>query len=323
VRLALRRTTLLAVAVLVAGATAGARDAAACVYPAPYPGDNAAKQSIAAWMAGAARDAGLPGELPVMAALVDSGLVNLNYGDADNVGYFQMRMSIWNSGDYAGFPTHPTLQLQWFIDQAQAVRQRAIAAGNTSFGADPLTWGSWVADVQRPAEQYRGRYQLKLDEARGLIASGCAAPDPSAPNPAPANPGPQPSQGPDAQLIPDSVLPRLAVQAKRYQDAGRFGALAVTAGCSNERCFIRAATSIAVPNRGVFRASAAPLQLASGERRTFRLQLTARVRTLVVKSLRKHACPLAAIRVIAANAGGYRNSVSRTVLLAPRARACE
>ena len=40
--------------------------------------------------------AGLPPELPVMAALVESGVRNLNYGDADSVGFFQMRPSIWN-----------------------------------------------------------------------------------------------------------------------------------------------------------------------------------------------------------------------------------
>src|SRR3712207_7734451 len=37
-------------------------------------------------------------QLPVMAALVESGVRNLNYGDADSVGFFQMRMSIWNQG---------------------------------------------------------------------------------------------------------------------------------------------------------------------------------------------------------------------------------
>jgi hypothetical protein len=322
VRPARRRTLPLLIATFLA---LGAGDAsAACVYPSAYPGDNAARQTIAAWMAGGAHDAGLPGELPVMAALVDSDVRNLNFGDSDAVGYFQMRTSIWNSGDYAGFPDHPTLQLQWFIDQAQAVRQRAIAAGDANYGQDPLTWGNWVADVQRPATQYRGRYQLRLDDARALIASGCAAPDPAAPSePTPSDPGsPPPRQQPDAQLIPDSVLPRLDVHAKRYQDAAKSGALAVSAVCANERCLTRAAASIAVPNHGVFRIKVDPVQLASGERRSLRLELTSRVRKLVTKSLRKRACPLAAIRVIAANAGGYRNSVSRTVLLAPRARAC-
>jgi hypothetical protein len=324
VRLAPRRTTAILLALVIAvGALGAAADAsAACVYPSAYPGDNAAKATIAAWMAGGASDAGLPGELPVMAALVDSGLVNLNYGDADNVGYFQMRMSIWNSGDYSGFPDHPTLQLQWFIDQAQKVRQQAIAAGSTHFGEDPSTWGEWVADVQRPAAQYRGRYQLRLNDARSLIASGCAAPDPDSPQPAPSDPSSPPAQEPDMQLIPDSFLPRLVVQARRYQDAAKSGALSVNAACANERCLVRSAASIAVPGRGVFRVSVAPLQIGAGQAKTFRLELTTRVRKLVAKSLRKRACPLAAVRVIGANAGGYRNSVSRTVVLARSARVC-
>lgn len=126
-------------------------------------------------MATGARVAGLPGELPVMASLVDAGLRNLNVGDADAKGYFAMRVGIWDNGPYAGFPDHPALQLQWFIDQATAIKRQRIAQGQADFGTDPNTWGEWIADVQRPAEQFRGRYQLKLDEARELIADGCAA----------------------------------------------------------------------------------------------------------------------------------------------------
>ncbi len=44
-----------------------------------------------------------------------------------------------------------------------------IAQGDKDFGKDPRTWGEWIADVERPAEQYRGRYQLRLEEARKLL----------------------------------------------------------------------------------------------------------------------------------------------------------
>jgi hypothetical protein len=27
---------------------------------------------------------------------------------------------------------------------------------------DPSAWGEWIADVERPAEEYRGRYQPSL-----------------------------------------------------------------------------------------------------------------------------------------------------------------
>jgi hypothetical protein len=104
-----------------------------------------------------------------MAALVESGVKNLNFGHADSVGFFQMRVGIWNQGEYAGYPERPELQAKWFIDTALAVKKQRIAAGDVNFGKDPSAWGEWIADVERPAEEYRGRYQLRLSEARGLL----------------------------------------------------------------------------------------------------------------------------------------------------------
>src|SRR5215213_1367493 len=128
-----------------------------------YPGDDAPRAVIAQWMAYYAIKASLPPELPVMAALEESGLQNLQYGDADSLGYFQMRTGIWDSGPYAGFPANPQLQLKWFVDQALLARERRLAAGlDISEGA----WGEWIADVERPPEAYRYRYQLRLGEAR-------------------------------------------------------------------------------------------------------------------------------------------------------------
>ena len=103
-----------------------------------------------------------------MASLVESGVANLYGGDRDSVGFFQMRVGIWNQGDYAGYPEKPELQAKWFIDQALAVKAKRIAEGNTSFETDPNQWGEWIADIERPAEEFRGRYQQRLDEARGL-----------------------------------------------------------------------------------------------------------------------------------------------------------
>jgi hypothetical protein len=61
-----------------------------CPLPVAYPGDNAPKDAIAQWMARGASDAGLPRELPVMGALVASGLQNLAQGGSDSAGYFQV-----------------------------------------------------------------------------------------------------------------------------------------------------------------------------------------------------------------------------------------
>jgi murein DD-endopeptidase MepM/ murein hydrolase activator NlpD len=135
----------------------------------PYPGDDAPREAIAAWMARNAEQVGIPGELPVMASLVESNMKNLSYGDADSVGFFQMRLSIWNQGAYAGYAENPELQLRWFLDGAVALKEQRLAEGVTDFGADDGTWGEWIADVERPAEQYRYRYQEKLEEARWLL----------------------------------------------------------------------------------------------------------------------------------------------------------
>jgi hypothetical protein len=80
-----------------------------------------------------------------------------------------MRTSIWNSGAYAGYPDRPQLQLQWFLDHAEAVRQQRVAEGLSV--DDPKQYGDWIADVERPAAEYRGRYQLRLPEAQSLLAA--------------------------------------------------------------------------------------------------------------------------------------------------------
>ena len=157
-------------------AAAGAAvDAAAVAAAAPdaYPGDDAPREQIAAWMAGQAQKRGLPPQLPLMASLVESGMKNLNFGDADSVGFFQMRVGIWNQGAYAGYPEKPELQVKWFLDQAEAVKRQRLVSGKSI--TDPNQFGDWIADVERPAAQYRGRYQTKLDEANGLLGSAAHA----------------------------------------------------------------------------------------------------------------------------------------------------
>ena len=177
-------------------APGGVADAAAAAVDSagganPYPGDDATKAQLAAWMGREAEKRGPPKQLPVMASLVESGVKNLNFGDADSVGFFQMRVGIWNKGAYAGFPEKPELQVKWFLDQAEAAKRQRIASGKSV--TDPNQFGDWIADVERPAEQYRGRYGLRLSEANGLL--GQAASTPAAPvaaaaaAPAPAVPG--------------------------------------------------------------------------------------------------------------------------------------
>jgi hypothetical protein len=135
-----------------------------------YPGDRASQAELAKLLGDEAQKAGLPRELPVMASLVESDVKNVKGGDADSAGFFQMRVGIWDKvPDYTGYRQNPNLQAKWFIDQALAIKRQRIAAGDTNFGKDPSAWGNWIADVERPAAPYRGRYQLRLDEARGLL----------------------------------------------------------------------------------------------------------------------------------------------------------
>lgn len=131
-----------------------------------YPGNDASPEALARWMAAHARRAGIPAELPVMAALTESGLRNLDYGDRDSVGFFQMRLGIWNEGPYAGYLEHPELQMKWFIEHALEAK-----AEDPALAGSPSTWGEWVANVEQPAAQYRFRYQLQLDTARSLLRS--------------------------------------------------------------------------------------------------------------------------------------------------------
>ena len=100
-----------------------------------------------------------------MAALTESGLRNLSYGDRDSVGFFQMRLGIWDQGAYAGYPSNPELQIQWFIDHAVAVKSQYPGLAD-----NPNSWGEWVANVEQPAAQYRYRYQLAALHRTGAAA---------------------------------------------------------------------------------------------------------------------------------------------------------
>jgi hypothetical protein len=81
-----------------------------------------------------------------------------------------MRSSIWDQGEYAGYGQQPKKQLDWFLDQAEAIKKQRLARGQSV--DDPNQYGQWIADVERPAAQYRGRYQLRIEEARKLLGKG-------------------------------------------------------------------------------------------------------------------------------------------------------
>jgi hypothetical protein len=141
-----------------------------------YPGDpdrsllkdhperyRAQQVKVARWMADWAEKAGLPRELPVMAALQESSMYNNPGGDRDSAGYFQMRAGIWMK-QYPDYPHRPARQLKWFITKAIQVR-----GSHKSWNGDSSRWGDWIVAIELPDERYRYRYQERLPEARELL----------------------------------------------------------------------------------------------------------------------------------------------------------
>jgi len=186
--------------------------------PALYPGDDAPRERVARWMARAAADRGMPHELPVMAAIAESGLRNLK-GDSYS-GFFGMHESL-NAGDYSGFPRNPDLQVRWFLDTAALVRQRRVASGRADPAKDQAAYGSWIADVERPAPENRSGYQPHLSEARTLIAGKCAPPHSD-----------------------DTLPPRLEVRIAARQRPLATGGIVIRVRCPDHDCLIGAAATI-------------------------------------------------------------------------------
>jgi hypothetical protein len=298
---------LAAATVVMAGGGTSRAQVGACPAPS-YPGDAAAREPIAQWMAYGAAAAALPRELPVMAALVESGLQNTTFGDADSVGYFQMRMSIWNQGAYAGFPQQPELQLKWFIDQATAVRSSRIAAGGPDPAAAEGDWGAWIADVQRPPEQNRGLYQPRLPDARTLIGAACVlavAAGGTVPPGAGSAPTPPPA---------DTVAPAVRLGGDARQRAVRHRAIIVAIACPAEACTASAVATLHLPGaRRALRITSAARSIAAGRRATLRVPLTGVTRARLRKALRSQRSVAASVRLVVLDAAANRTVRTRTV----------
>jgi hypothetical protein len=189
--------------------------------PALYPGDDAARERIARWMARGAADRGLPHELPVMAAIAESGIRNIR--GTSYHGFFGMHESL-STGAYRGFPRNPELQLDWFLDTAMLVRQRLLARGHPDPSASSSSYGEWIADIERPAPENRATYQLHLAEARRLVAGKCAAPNSD-----------------------DATPPRLAARIASPQRLAAAGGIVVRVRCPDNDCLAGATASVPVP----------------------------------------------------------------------------
>jgi hypothetical protein len=252
--------------------------------PAIYPGDDAAKERLARWMARGAADRGLPHELPVMAAIAESGLRNLR-GDTYN-GFFGMHESL-NAGEYRGFPRNPQLQLNWFLESASAVRQRRVAEGRPDPADDERAFGGWIADVERPAPQNRSGYQPHLAEARTLIDGKCAAP-----------------------VSNDTTSPRLRTRIAALQRPLATGGIVVRVRCPDADCLSGATATVTVSGRSrTLRAHAvAPPERGYGE-------LVLRLPRVVRRELAHGRSVRALVAVHAADVAANASTRRRAVVL--------
>lgn len=97
-------------------------------------------------------------EAALQTGIVESGLRNLNHGDADSKGWRQERASLYKN------PTNLDASINRFFDETGAVRGKYKRAGDLA------------AAVQRPAAQYRGRYAQVAGQARSLMGGPIAPP---------------------------------------------------------------------------------------------------------------------------------------------------
>jgi hypothetical protein len=254
--------------------------------PALYPGDGATRERLARWMARSAAERGLPHELPVMAAIAESGLRNLR-GDTYS-GFFGMHESL-NTGEYRGFPRNPQLQVNWFLESASTVRQRRVAQGRPDPAKDELSFGRWIADVERPAPENRSGYQPHLAEARSLIAGKCPAPV-------------------SQDTAPPSLLARIAARQRPLAAGG----IVVSVRCPDADCLsgATATTTIGGPERTLHAAAIEPPKLGYG-------RLVLRPRRMIRRELAHGRSVRALVSVYAADAAANVSARHRAVLLLP------
>ena len=94
------------------------------------------------------------------AAIVESGIHNLNFGDAASHGVFQQQ---WTVGEWG--------TLEQTMDPVHATHMFLITAAEMDRPGLPA--GELAARVQRPREDLRGRYAAVQGQAQSLIAEHC------------------------------------------------------------------------------------------------------------------------------------------------------
>jgi hypothetical protein len=161
--------------------------------------------------------------------------------------------------------------------------------------------------VLRPGENMRGRYQLRLDEARGLLGTACVAGAGDATTP----PGPiVPLPAPPVDALP----PVTALGGDRRQRALHRGAIVLTVACPAEACTAVATAVLRLPrSRRPVRIGSELRVLAAGQRGTLRIAVGGRLRARVRKALRSHPSQAATVVVLVVDRAGNRTVRTRTV----------
>lgn len=131
--------------------------------PAPHaPPPDGVDPAVARTICNVAADLGANAKVRLSAfeaALVESGVRNLDYGDRDSLGVFQQRPSMgWGTPDQVRDPTY-------------AARQYIGRAINADRGNPNLSPGYLAQSVQRSG--FPDRYDTREGQARALIAQFC------------------------------------------------------------------------------------------------------------------------------------------------------
>lgn len=92
-------------------------------------------------------------EAALETGLVESGLRNLDYGDADSKGWRQERASLYKD------PTNLAASIERFYNETRAAKQRKKY----------MRSGDLAADVQRPREDLRGKYEQRDGDAEAIL----------------------------------------------------------------------------------------------------------------------------------------------------------
>lgn len=149
--------------------TASHAKAGAVKAPAAV-GATGSKLATVRLFAQAAKAAGVPPELPIMTALVETNFQNLTWGDRDSIGYFQQRNAWGSRADRL----NPASAVHMFLHGGKGGQPGAVAYKRQFGGAhDAATLGRWAQAVQQSA--FPGRYAQRFSQARALLRSAGVA----------------------------------------------------------------------------------------------------------------------------------------------------